>query len=1311
MDVAMKSERVADLRLSNLGAEDVRMIAQELKVNSSVMELNLFNNPIGCGPIAGLADSLLVNKTLVRLGLNSCGVGDEGAQALARALHASTSLAWVDLGDNRIGGAGAVALAEALCANSVLTRLDLGNVFGGKNQIGDAGAQAFAEALRSSCALRTLKIENNVVGAGGAEALAASLRVNITLTTLDLANNHVGAAGALALAGALKVNRTLTSLNLFSNEILDAGALALAGALGVNSTLAGLLLGRNQIKASGAQAIADALRGNTALERLDFYRNPLGNWGAQSLADSLRKNSSLSELRLQHTHIGDAGAKALAIALGVNASVTILDVANNLIENADIAHEVAALVGGNITLLNTHFPRETMGPQALQALVDSTFQTIPAPRPPVAKLHHAAIHTVLELVKRGVVAALPVALHMASTLPQDHPALAPLVSCVQPLRAAIETMGTARARELRLVGAGLVAVDAAFLAEELRANTYLTILRLDSNLIADGGSLALAGVLRVNTTLTLLDIWDNHIGLAGIRAIADSLKSNGTLTSLSVSKNKVGSSGASALADALATNTALLYLHLSRGEIGDDGATALANVLGLNCTLTLLNLKENGLGDRGGKALADALDTNSSLVKLDVADNQVSAALLERIASAALTNQTLTAQFHHDTLTPEALVELVAAKFEGISAPRPGDSKLHHAAIRAASVMLRREPLEALAAAQDVIATIPQGHPALPPLQAQVEGVLKRFAPDWSRSRQQMRNALEDPRHPPVELAYGYLSEACLGFYKEDRLLGQGSFGRVYRGVDQTLGTRFAVKVLSNAEQVAQFEKEIKVLSNLSHPNIIRLLGFSRGLRGHLLVYPLAAYGSLDAVLRDDDQAKRLSWPFRVSIALGVARALAHLHKDSQHVIFHRDVKAANIVLDTGKAPYLIDCGLSTIVDLDKDKGKSVITLTSVIGTGAYMDPTYLSSSKYSARSDVYSFGVVLLELLTGSVATDRDIKTPFAVKMIPPTLDPRLGPCPEGIARELIDLAGRCLSFDTDYRPDMVAVMRRLQVLDQQHRGALVPELLEEARALAKAAEEARAKADAVKLMCVSCREERVEGVSCSSGEHFLCTPCLAEYIRTQQEGEDVSDRMRGESLLCIDPKCKSEPLEDHLIVGVLAKHKHFTACFFQLKRKAIETAALSEVDRRVRAEKAELARLLRDDIAEYHRRYIQEEILTLRCPRCHQAFNDFSDCLALECSRVGCHAYFCGLCLADCGESQDAAHDHVHHCPLNPNPDKSLFVSSVTFSLVQRNRRRGLVSKYLGEAIPDRLLREEVVKRARKEFDDLGLKVCSEK
>ncbi len=575
---------------------------------------------------------------------------------------------------------------------------------------------------------------------------------------------------------------------------------------------------------------------------------------------------------------------------------------------------------------------------------------------------------------------------------------------------------------------------------------------------------------------------------------------------------------------------------------------------------------------------------------------------------------------------------------------------------------------------------------------------------DFSMSRQSLGASVQNAHQPPAELEYGYLAEACLAFHN-DRLLGEGAFGRVYRGVDQVLGTRFAVKVLSDAEQVGQFEKELKVLSNLSHPNVIRLLGFSRSNRGHLLVYPLAAYGSLDKILRDGDMASRLSWSSRLAIALGTAKALAFLHRRPQAAIFHRDVKAANIVLDTGRTPLLIDCGLSTVVDLDKDKGKTSVTVAGVNGTGPYMDPVFIRTGKFSERSDVYAFGVVVLELLTGKVATDADIVSPVVDEEGAPVPDQRPGPCPADIANELAELVTRCLAPKIKDRPDMPAAIRVLKALDQRHSAARVPELLEEARLLAQAAELARARTDVEKRQCIACAEECIEGVACAGGSpHFLCTPCLAEHIRTQQEGEDVTDRMRGDSLLCIVPNCESEPLEDHLIMGALHKHKHFSQCFLKLKKKAVETVALSEMDRRVRAEKAELARLLKNDVAEYHRRHIQEEILTLRCPRCQQAFNDFNGCLDLECSRQGCGVHFCGLCLADCGQD---AHAHVRQCPLNPNADKNYFVSAEVFARLQRERRQRLVNEYLAASIPDQRLRAEVVRRAKRDFDDLGLQV----
>lgn len=110
-----------------------------------------------------------------------------------------------------------------------------------------------------------------------------------------------------------------------------------------------------------------------------------------------------------------------------------------------------------------------------------------------------------------------------------------------------------------------------------------------------------------------------------------------------------------------------------------------------------------------------------------------------------------------------------------------------------------------------------------------------------------------------------------------------------------------------------------------------------------------------------------MTWPMRMKIALGSAKGLAYLHEDCHPKIIHRDIKAANILIDDNFEAKVADFGLAKLA-LDTDTHVS----TRVMGTFGYLAPEYASSGKLSDKSDVFSFGVVLLELITGRQPIDR---------------------------------------------------------------------------------------------------------------------------------------------------------------------------------------------------------------------------------------------------------------------------------------------------------------------------------------------------
>ncbi|CAI0390001.1 unnamed protein product [Linum tenue] len=212
---------------------------------------------------------------------------------------------------------------------------------------------------------------------------------------------------------------------------------------------------------------------------------------------------------------------------------------------------------------------------------------------------------------------------------------------------------------------------------------------------------------------------------------------------------------------------------------------------------------------------------------------------------------------------------------------------------------------------------------------------------------------------------YEELARATDGF-SEANLLGQGGFGYVHRGVLPN-GKEVAIKQLKagSGQGEREFQAEVEIISRVHHKHLVSLVGYCITGSERLLVYEFVQNDTLEFHLHAKGRPT-MEWSNRLKIALGSAKGLAYLHEDCHPKIIHRDIKAANILLDFKFEAKVADFGLAKITS---DVNTHVSTR--VMGTFGYMAPEYASSGKLSDKSDVFSFGIMLLELITGRRPVD----------------------------------------------------------------------------------------------------------------------------------------------------------------------------------------------------------------------------------------------------------------------------------------------------------------------------------------------------
>ncbi|GMH08677.1 hypothetical protein Nepgr_010517 [Nepenthes gracilis] len=286
--------------------------------------------------------------------------------------------------------------------------------------------------------------------------------------------------------------------------------------------------------------------------------------------------------------------------------------------------------------------------------------------------------------------------------------------------------------------------------------------------------------------------------------------------------------------------------------------------------------------------------------------------------------------------------------------------------------------------------------------------------------------------------AYEELDRATGGF-KEESLVGKGSFSCVFKGVLKD-GTVVAVKraIISSdmKKSSKEFHTELDLLSRLNHAHLLNLLGYCEEGGERLLVYEFMAHGSLHQHLHGKNKAleEQLDWVRRVTIAVQAARGIEYLHGYACPPVIHRDIKSSNILIDEEHNARVADFGLSLLGPADSSSPLAELPA----GTLGYLDPEYYRLHYLTTKSDVYSFGVLLLEILSGRKAIDMQYEegniVEWAVPLIKSAdicaiLDPALKPPSDLEAlRRIANVACKCVRMRGKDRPSMDRVTTALE-------------------------------------------------------------------------------------------------------------------------------------------------------------------------------------------------------------------------------------------------------------------------------------------
>ncbi len=276
-----------------------------------------------------------------------------------------------------------------------------------------------------------------------------------------------------------------------------------------------------------------------------------------------------------------------------------------------------------------------------------------------------------------------------------------------------------------------------------------------------------------------------------------------------------------------------------------------------------------------------------------------------------------------------------------------------------------------------------------------------------------------------------------LGPYEIVGALGAGGMGEVYRARDTKLGREVALKVLpqefaADAERMARFEREAKVLASLNHPNIATIHGMEESGDVRALVMELVPGQTLAELLMTSTGTPGRVMPLdeALPIAKQIADGLEYAHERG---IVHRDLKPANVKVTPDGIVKILDFGLAKALEGegaaagDPSSSPTMSRLATqagiILGTASYMSPEQAKGKAVDRRADIWAFGCVLYEMLTGHKPFDGETVTDILAAVVMKGPDWRAFPA--GTPPAIVRLLRRCLTKDARERLQAIGEAR----------------------------------------------------------------------------------------------------------------------------------------------------------------------------------------------------------------------------------------------------------------------------------------------